>query len=108
MDLTPIFEAVITLIAAVISCVLIPYIRKKTTAQEQERLLTLAKMAVTAAEQIFEGVGRGEEKKAYATHWLAAHNLKVDGDAIDAAIESAVYIMNVEWVEPHSDAANSK
>lgn len=96
MDLNPIFEAIIALIAAVISCVLIPYIRKKTTAQEQERLLSLARMAVTAAEQIFEGIGRGEEKKAYATQWLAERNLNVNGDAIEAAIESAVYAMNSE------------
>ena len=96
MDLNPIFEAIIALIAAVISCVLIPYIRKKTTAQEQERLLSLARMAVTAAEQIFEGIGRGEEKKAYATQWLAERNLNVKGDAIEAAIESAVYAMNSE------------
>ena len=93
MDLNPIFEAIIALIAAVVSCVLIPYIRKKTTAQEQERLLSLARMAVTAAEQIFEGIGRGEEKKAYATQWLAERNLNVKGDAIEAAIESAVYAM---------------
>ena len=96
MDLNPIFEAIIALIAAVVSCVLIPYIRKKTTAQEQERLLSLARMAVTAAEQIFEGIGRGEEKKAYATQWLAERNLNVKGDAIEAAIESAVYAMNSE------------
>ena len=96
MDLNPIFEAIIALIAAIISCVLIPYIRKKTTAQEQEHLLSLARMAVTAAEQIFEGIGRGEEKKAYATQWLAERNLNVKGDAIEAAIESAVYAMNSE------------
>ena len=52
------------------------------------------KIAVTAAEQIYVGTGRGPEKKLYVVEWLADRNITVDTNQIDALIESAVYELN--------------
>ena len=49
------------------------------------------KIAVAAAEQIYTGSGRGEEKKAYVLEWLRAHGITVDDEKLDAMIEAAVY-----------------
>lgn len=49
------------------------------------------KIAVSAAEQIYVGSGRGEEKKAYVLEWLRAHGVTVDDEKLDAMIEAAVY-----------------
>ena len=49
------------------------------------------KIAVTAAEQIFIGSGRGTEKKEYVIKWLAEHGVKYDSSKIDEKIESAIY-----------------
>lgn len=49
------------------------------------------KIAVTAAEQIYTGSGRGEEKKAYVLNWLQEHGITVDAEKLDALIEAAVY-----------------
>ena len=49
------------------------------------------RIAVTAAEQIYNGTGRGQEKKKYVEDWLKAHGVTVDSEKLDAMIESAVY-----------------
>lgn len=91
MDITIIIEAVFALIAAVITAIVIPYIKSRTTAQQQEQINTWVRIAVSAAEQIYVGSGRGEEKKAYVIHWLRDHGVTVDTSKLDAMIEAAVY-----------------
>lgn len=91
MDITTIIEAAAALVAAVITAVVIPYIKSRTTAQQQAEINAWVKIAVTAAEQIYRGSGRGEEKKAYVLNWLAEHGITLDEDRIDALIEAAVY-----------------
>lgn len=92
-NITPIIEAVFALLAAVITAVVIPYIKSRTTVQQQAEINAWVKIAVTAAEQIYKGAGRGAEKKAYVLDWLNAHGVTVDTDKLDALIESAVYDM---------------
>ncbi len=91
MDITMIIEAVFALIAAVITAIIIPYIKSRTTAQQQEQINTWVRIAVSAAEQIYTGSGRGEEKKAYVISWLREHGVTVDESKLDAMIEAAVY-----------------
>lgn len=94
MDITTIIEAVFALTAAVITAIVIPYIKSRTTAQQQAEINAWVKIAVAAAEQIYTGSGRGEEKKAYVLNWLAEHGITMDEDRINALIEAAVYDLN--------------
>lgn len=100
MDITTIIEAAAALVAAVIAAVVIPYIKSRTTAQQQAEINAWVKIAVTAAEQIYRGSGRGEEKKAYVLNWLAEHGITLDEDRIDALIEAAVYELNTNGIVP--------
>lgn len=93
-DLTPIIEAVAALTGVVITCVLVPFIRSKTTAEQQKEINAWVKIAVAAAEQIFKGSGRGEEKKQYVIAWLKERGFTVDEAELDALIEAAVYELN--------------
>ena len=93
-DLTPIIEAVAALIGVVITCILVPFIRSKTTAEQQKEINAWVKIAVSAAEQIFKGSGRGEEKKQYVIAWLKERGFTVDEAELDALIEAAVYELN--------------
>ncbi len=93
-NITPIVEAVFAFLAAVVTAVVIPYIKSRTTAQQQAEINAWVKIAVNAAEQIYRGSGRGEEKKAYVLEWLRAHGVTVDADKLNALIESAVYDIN--------------
>ena len=90
-DITPIIEAVAALIGVIITCVLIPYIKSKTTTEQQKEINAWVKIAVSAAEQLFTGSGRGEEKKAYGIAWLKERGITVDEAELDALIEAAVY-----------------
>lgn len=94
MDITTIIEAVFALVAAVITAIVIPYIKSRTTAQQQEEINAWVKIAVAAAEQIYTGSGRGEEKKAYVLNWLAEHGVTLDEERINALVEAAVYELN--------------
>lgn len=98
MDITTIIEAVFALIAAVITAIVIPYIKSRTTAQQQEQINAWVRIAVTAAEQIYVGSGRGEEKKAYAINWLREHGVTVDESKLDAMIEAAVYDLKAGFI----------
>lgn len=90
-DITPIVEAVAAVLCAVVTCVLVPYIKSKTTTEQQKEINAWVKIAVTAAEQIYTGSGRGEEKKAYVLEWLRERGVTVDEARLDAMIEAAVY-----------------
>ncbi len=92
-DITIIIEAVFALIAAVITAIVIPYIKSRTTAQQQAEIKAWVKIAVSAAEQIYTGSGRGEEKKAYVLNWLEEHGVTLDETRINAMIEAAVYAL---------------
>ena len=91
IDITPVVQALIGLLSAIIVCFVIPYIKSKTNAQEQEELAAWVKIAVTAAEQIYKGAGRGKEKKAYVIAWLNANGMTLDDESVNAMIEAAVY-----------------
>ena len=66
---------------------------KTTTAEQQAQIDAWVKIGVTAAEQVFTGAGRGDEKKAYVIDFLKKHGYILDDERIDALIESAVFEM---------------
>lgn len=91
IDLNAIIEAVIMLIAAIFSAVLIPWIRSKTSAAQFEKIKMWVNVAVEAAEQLYAGSGRGAEKKAYVVEFLNGKGFKIDADSLDKLIEAAVF-----------------
>lgn len=94
MDITPVVNAVIALVAAVVTAFVIPWIKSKTTAEQREEVNEWVKIAVTAAEQIYRETGKGKDKKAYVLKFLEEKNLKIDEESVDLMIESAVKNMN--------------
>ena len=66
----------------------------KTTDAQRKELLEWVKIGVAAAEQLYEGQGRGEEKKKYVLEFLASMGFTVDEEAVNAAIEAAVNQLN--------------
>lgn len=90
-DITPIIEAVFALIAVAITAIVIPYIKSRTTAQQQAEINAWVKIAVAAAEQIYKGSGRGAEKKEYVLTWLQERGITVDESKLDVLIEAAAY-----------------
>lgn len=94
INLTPIINAVIAIAAAVATAFLIPWIRSKTTEGQRKELAAWIKIGVAAAEQLYAGQGRGEEKKAYVLKFLADNGYSVDLESVNAMIEAAVQQLN--------------
>lgn len=90
VDLTEIIVAVLTLISALISAFVIPYLKTKVDAGKFEKIKAWVKVAVEAAEMIYVGAGRGEEKKAYVLEFLKSKGFTLDITSIDNLIEAAV------------------
>lgn len=96
IDITPIINAVIALAAAGVSVFLIPWIKSKTTDEQRKELLEWVKIGVAAAEQLYAGQGRGEEKKQYVLDFLKQKGFKVDEESVVNAIEAIVKQLNTE------------
>lgn len=90
IDLTDVVSAIITLILAVITTFLIPYLKTKIEANKFEKIKSWVKVAVEAAEMIYVGKGRGEEKKKYVIQYLNSKGYTIDTESINNLIESAV------------------
>lgn len=94
IDLTEILQALITLLAGLITYKLIPWIKSKVSAQQFANLNAAAKVAVFAAEQMFAS-GDNETKLNYAIQQLSQAGFSVDSNTIRAVIENAVYALKV-------------
>lgn len=95
-DLTPIVNAVIALIAAIVTTFLIPWIKSKIDAAKLAQIVEWVGIAVRAAEQIYNESGMGEKKKQYVLDFLADKGFTLDSNSINAMIEAAVKNLNIE------------
>lgn len=86
IDLTPIIQAFIGLLAAIITTRIMPWLKSKTTAQQQENMRMAVRTLVYAAEQIY-GAGRGNEKLNYVKNELLMRGFEVDIQAIEASVK---------------------
>lgn len=90
IDLTPICEAIIALLAAVITVYLIPWIKARTNTQQQAYIHAAVKVAVYAAEKLY-GAGNGEKKLAYAQQVLRDdYNISLDAGKLRSAVNAAI------------------
>lgn len=85
IDLTPILQAVIALIAAIITAKVIPWIKAKTTNEQQAMLSAAVKTLVFAAEQLY-GAGKGDEKLKYVIQELEKQGYTADRSLVEAAV----------------------
>lgn len=86
--------ALISIIGALITYVLVPYLKARTSETQQKKLQAAVQIAVQAAEQIFNKPGAGQDKKAYVLHALNQKGIKIDAAQLDILIEAAVYQLN--------------
>lgn len=85
IDLTPLIEVVIALIAALISTKLIPWIKARATAEQQALLQATIETLVYAAEQLY-GAGTGSTKLDYVVEELEKRGFTADRAQIEAAV----------------------
>ena len=100
-DYTLLFEGIITVIVALISMFVIPWIVQKTSAEKLAKIMKWVTKAVEAAEQIYKESGMGKEKKSYVEAFLNEHGINYDAEQIDALIESAVFELKKKLEAEH-------
>lgn len=96
VDLTPIFDAVITLVTLLITAFFIPWLKARAGAERFEEIEKWTKIAVNAAEMIYKESGAGGAKKAYVVNYLKAKGYTLDMDTVEALIEAAVLDMKLK------------
>ena len=89
-DITPIIEIVVALLSTLVTTFLIPYIRKKLSAEKLAELQKWVGIAVEAAEQIY-GSKTGQQKKDYVVSFLLSKGIVFDTAEVNALIEAEVH-----------------
>ncbi|GHU78451.1 hypothetical protein AGMMS49992_29100 [Clostridia bacterium] len=85
-----VLETVIAIVLICLAGLVIPWIKTKTTAVQQETLMKVLDVLVSAAEQLHGTEGDGERKLQLVESWLVDRGI----DAPRVEIEAAVYRMN--------------
>ena len=85
IDLTPVLQLAVMLMGALITAFVIPWIRRKTNAQQWDALVNITRTAVFAAEQVY-GSGWGRDKMRYAEEYIKRKGYTVDVDMIEATV----------------------
>lgn len=86
---------VISILGAIITYMVVPYLKSKTSKEQRETIMFWVSVAVSAAEQIFNERGMGAEKKKFVVEFLVEKGIKVSLDELDVLIESAVKELNL-------------
>lgn len=90
IDLTTIINAVIALLAALVTYRVIPWIKAKTTNEQQAYIRALVKAGVYAAEQIYKTEGKGRQKMEYVKAFLQSHGYDINVTEIEAAVSEYI------------------
>ena len=102
IDLTPILQAILGLVAAVITVYLVPWLKSRVDTNKHALVDAAIQSLVYAAEQLY-GAGRGSDKLAYVKDQLAMRGIAID----DAAIEAKVF-ESLNKIKGSADVATAK
>ena len=102
IDLTPIFQAIIALLAALVTYKLVPWIKARTTESQQALLSATVRTLVYAAEQLY-GAGKGAEKLDYVIAELEKRGSPADRAEIEAAVAEQFNIVTITTEETEEE-----
>lgn len=98
IDLTPLMEAIISLVFLVIGAYLVPILKNRRTEDEWAKLKAFVHVGVYAAEKLF-GAGHGAEKLAHVEKYLLeVHGVKLDSAKLLALVNAE--LKEMEQSEP--------
>ena len=90
MDYTKIILTFLALLGAIITTVIVPWIRRKLSESQQRNLEFYLRILVAAAETAFHDEGAGAEKKQWVIDRLSEYGIRFDVDLVSDAIEAMV------------------
>ena len=95
MNIDIIVKVLIPILGAIITYLIVPFIRQKTTKEQRENIYFWVGVAVSAAEQIYKEKGQGKLKKEYVVDFLIAKGVNITIEELDVLIEAAVKELNM-------------
>ena len=91
IDYTEIILALIGLLSLLVTTVLVPLIKARTTVAQLEKIKFWTDIAVTAAEKHFESQpGMGEVKKQEVIDFIQSLNIKLTDEQLSLLIDAVV------------------
>ncbi len=86
--------AILSIASALITGLLIPYLKSKIDQTQRAKTLDMIAIAVKAAEQIYTRHNEGKSKKAFVLEWLRSKGIKLSENELNVFIEAAVRELN--------------
>ncbi|MDR3050501.1 MAG: phage holin family protein [Oscillospiraceae bacterium] len=94
IDLTEIVLALLSVLMALVTRRLIPWLNSKTSEQQRRNLQAMVRVLVTAAEQLYQA-GEGERKLTYVEDQLKRAGYTMDMVGVRNMIEAEVHRLAV-------------
>jgi len=88
-------KCVIVLLGTIITYIVVPYIKTKTTEKQRDNIYFWVQVAVNAAEQIYAEKGMGVVKKKYVVEYLRNKGINISEEDLNILIEAAVRELNL-------------
>lgn len=95
MNIDIITKVIIPILGTILTYLIVPLIKQKTTKEQRENIYFWVKVAVGAAEQIYKEKGQGKLKKEYVVDFLVSKGINITIQELDVLIEAAVKELNM-------------
>ena len=98
IDMNLVLEIVLGLIGiagTVLTVFVIPYFKSKTTTEQREDIVFWVKIAVQAAEQVFNVPKMGAAKKQFVINFLKNQGISLTEEQLQVLIEASVKQLNL-------------
>lgn len=95
MNIEIIIKIILPILGAIITYLIVPLVKQKTTKEQRENIYFWVKVAVAAAEQIYKEKGQGKLKKEYVVDFLVSKGINITIQELDVLIEAAVKELNI-------------
>lgn len=90
MNIDIIVKIIIPVLGAIITYLIVPFIKEKTTRQQRDNVYELVKIAVFAAEQMADAGLINMPKKEYVINYISSKGINITIQDLDTMIEAAV------------------
>lgn len=95
MNIDIIVKVLIPILGAILTYLIVPFLKSKTTKEQRDNIYFWVKIAVGAAEQIYAEKGQGKLKKEYVVDFLVSKGINITIQELDVLIEAAVKELNL-------------
>ena len=95
MNIDIIVKVLIPILGAILTYLIVPFLKSKTTKEQRENIYFWVQVAVQAAEMIYKEKGQGKLKKEYVVDFLISKGINITIQELDVLIEAAVKELNL-------------